>query len=181
MRRERIWPFFFFRHLWRDEKVTSLTRILLQLLKKERATFGCCMHKQPRFFHICLKSFCSGSDIILAWALFPCRCWLWDTFCVTVSASFCMRVVGFGCLFLMAHYPHCWCGDISSLEVFLSIRFITLITAFGTCLVMHALLSPMYFLLWVENLQCFDDIHFIHLTLVSVKPHTCLFLLGGEK
>lgn len=73
-----------------------------------------------------------------------------------------------GCICVMAHHHHCLCGDISSLAVFfLSIRFITLITAFQTFFVRRLPLSAVLLILYYK---CLDDIHFI-----LAKPNHQLF------
>lgn len=136
----------FFRHFWWDGEVTSLTGMLLQLLKKGEAHLAAaCISRRDFLPDIRLKSLCCSSDIILALALFRCRFWLW-------GGILCEHCVGEGVCF-DGHYPHCWCGDISSLEVLLSIRFITVITAIEAYLVKCALLSAMYFLPKWETVQ----------------------------
>lgn len=95
------------------------------------------------FFQIyVLESLHFSSDIILASALFQPRCLFSGTFyvkivCVPLRARACVCVCGWmdGNGIFDVHYRHFWCEDISSLQVFLSVRFITLITAIVTHLV----------------------------------------------
>lgn len=72
----------FFRHLWRDEEVISLLGMHRDLLKKRERDVcmtAACINRQDFLSDLGFKSFRSSSDIILALALFSCRCW--EAFC----------------------------------------------------------------------------------------------------
>lgn len=142
MRRKRIWCFFFFLYTYlRKWKSHKFLRHLCSRIKNRRACGVAAYINRHNFLQdIYFKSLCSCCDIILASGLFQCRCWLSDAFYVKMvcaSLGVWMNVS----ICFDTHYPLCWCEDISSLEVFVSVRFITLIMAIVTHLVKHGCVS----------------------------------------
>lgn len=116
--------FCFSRHPWRDEEVRCLIGTLLGLLRKTRVTAACINRRALNFPR-------ASSDIILALALFLRMDMLRE-----------LHVGSCGHQLWAAYFLNCCFWNVRRLQIFLSIRFIALITTHGMCFARCAHVLP---------------------------------------